>query len=430
VLSHLDRAIELINRTNQLNFTKNRLPENLDEAREKLRKQCFGAQRSGARRQAGLVRVADKYGDYGFVGFFLMHNRRTEAVPGLANQTLMYYCFSCRTLGMFVEHWLYDLLRRPELEVVGEVLTNLDEQRTIDWIRLVPSISEAGQAQAQTQSLIGPEIRITGGCEANPLAHYLTAYCNRISVTGSFPVGALFVRLNSSHLLLSAVKHAGPLLEQELDRLGIAAPLTGTDFFRDAPEGTVFVFSGGLDASNAVGNRIRHRRFGWELHISVGPCGNFVSATPDEIAHVIASAKSDAERRHLEFVTSHVRASYEASGERTWTSVQAAMEELVRRVPEGCKFVILVDDERRRTKDGAILVRPGRVRYNERIKSFAAQYPFVGTVAFGDVIENNDEIHSGGNHYERAVYLRMSEKIVEVARQLTTKSNLDILALS
>jgi len=38
VEAHLDRAIELINRTNQLNFIKRRLPENLNAARRRLEK--------------------------------------------------------------------------------------------------------------------------------------------------------------------------------------------------------------------------------------------------------------------------------------------------------------------------------------------------------------------------------------------------------
>lgn len=33
---HIDRAIELINRTNQLNFTKRRLPEDIEAARLEL----------------------------------------------------------------------------------------------------------------------------------------------------------------------------------------------------------------------------------------------------------------------------------------------------------------------------------------------------------------------------------------------------------
>jgi FkbH-like protein len=409
VLSHLDRAVEIINRTNQLNYTKNRLPEDPETARAKLSRQC-----TGSHRQAGLVHVVDRYGDYGFVGFYLMRNRRTDPAPGLANQTLIHYCFSCRTLGMFVEHWLYDQLRRPALAVVGEVLTDLNEPRTIDWIRLVPSIS----ADAQTTSRIAPEIRVNGGCEANSVAHYLGAHCDRVSVTGNFQAGALFVRTNSCFLLLSAVKHTGHAFEEEMARLGISAPLLGTGYFRDAPEGTIFVFSGGMDAFGAV-HRVRHRLYGWEIHATSGDSTDFVSTPEEEIARLVAEATSDAERRQLEFVTRHVRENYETVG--GGSDLQGAMDELVRRVPQGSKLVILLDDERRRSKRAGIKVKHERVRYNEWVRSFASRFPFVGVAAFSDAIQSEDEILPGGNHYARMVYWRAAEKIVEVARQLAPK---------
>src|SRR6516164_1286928 len=65
-VANLDRAIELINRTNQLNYTKRRLPEDLEEARRILRLHA-----AEPMVQAGLIRVVDRYGDYGYVGFFM-----------------------------------------------------------------------------------------------------------------------------------------------------------------------------------------------------------------------------------------------------------------------------------------------------------------------------------------------------------------------
>jgi predicted enzyme involved in methoxymalonyl-ACP biosynthesis len=49
VEGQIDRAIELINRTNQLNYTKRRLPEDIEEARRALR-----AEMEPFSRQAGL----------------------------------------------------------------------------------------------------------------------------------------------------------------------------------------------------------------------------------------------------------------------------------------------------------------------------------------------------------------------------------------
>jgi hypothetical protein len=317
---------------------------------------------------------------------------------------------------MFVEHWLYNQLRRPALEVVGEVLTDLNEARTIDWIRLVPSVSE----DAQVKPKLAPQIRVTGGCEANSVAHYLGAYCDRVSVTGNFQAGALFVRVNSCFLLLSAAKNAGPAFEEEMALLGISAPLLGTGYFRDAPEGTIFVFNGGMDA---LGNahRVRHRRHGWEIHITSGDSTDFISSSGEDIARLVAEAKSDTERRQLEFVTRHIRENYETVGSISNNALRKAMEELVLRAPRRCKFVILLDDERRRSRRAGIRIKQERVRYNEWARSFAARFPFVGAASFSDAIESEDEILQGGNHYARMVYWRAAEKIVEVARQLAPK---------
>jgi FkbH-like protein len=91
VEKHLDRAIELINRTNQLNFTKRRLSEHIDVARSELSTLV-----SRFDIQAGLVRVRDDYGDYGLCGFFAV-----QAV--FDAKRLLHFCFSCRTLDMGVE---------------------------------------------------------------------------------------------------------------------------------------------------------------------------------------------------------------------------------------------------------------------------------------------------------------------------------------
>ena len=71
VEANIDRAIELINRTNQLNFTKKRLPEDPEQARAELEGD------TGPFCNAGWTyRVTDRYGDYGYCGFYLTTMRR------------------------------------------------------------------------------------------------------------------------------------------------------------------------------------------------------------------------------------------------------------------------------------------------------------------------------------------------------------------
>ena len=119
---HLDRAVELVNRTNQLNFTKRRLSDDKDIAAKELL-----AEIAPFHCKAGLVSVKDKYGDYGLCGFFLVSGLAAWGQPNL-----QHFAFSCRTLGMGVEQWVYQLLGRPRVEIVGEVLSDLTTD--VDWI--------------------------------------------------------------------------------------------------------------------------------------------------------------------------------------------------------------------------------------------------------------------------------------------------------
>lgn len=411
--SHLDRAIELINRTNQLNYTKKRLPEDLEAARRLLIQQ---SREAGC--QTGLIRVMDNYGDYGFVGFFMLKNGRRELSLDLAGQTLVHYCFSCRTLGMLVEHWCYSLLRRPELDVIGEVLTDLAEPRTIDWIRLVPSLAEG----APPTEKVAPEIRLHGGCEANAIAHYLTTGCDAIHVTGNFAAGSYFVRVNSGSLLLSSCDHAGPEMGPELAALGIPLALLGGNFFNPAPPGTLFVFNGGLDAGNGQ-HRYRHCKTGFELKLEINGCPllNFVSDSEDELRKVYDMRFASSTPEKVATVVWHIRDHYEAVNGVGPQGIATLMATLFGRVPTGSKFIVVLDDPRVRGGDGVVRTAPWTTRYNEQVGSIAAAFPFVGVVSFADFIRSEDEIQVGGNHYDRMVYCRLAAAIIAAASRTPAK---------
>jgi hypothetical protein len=121
--------------------------------------------------QAALVHVKDDYGDYGFVGFYLLR---------VNEHRLEHYCFSCRTLGMAVEDWVFDRLGRPKVRVVGEVLTDLKRQRDpIDWINC------RGSNELARPDAIG-SIFIRGGCDMMSIAHFMQL--NSAHVVGEFNI--------------------------------------------------------------------------------------------------------------------------------------------------------------------------------------------------------------------------------------------------
>jgi FkbH-like protein len=414
VAAHLDRAIELINRTNQLNFTKQRLPEDIGEARRALTEAM-----APFNRRAGLIRVTDAYGDYGFVGFYLLQqNRVTTGVPHLRH--LLYFCFSCRVLGMGVEQWFFDWLHRPFMRAAGRKVVVPDAPHKVDWIRMV---SAADGAPIAAEAGMLPEIRAHGACESQAVAHYLQPHVREVKTTGMFAAGALMVRLNGAPLLLSASSHGGEAFAAEMATLGIPYDLMATDYFQDAAEGTVFVFSGTLDAAR-MRRRYRHKLHGWE--ISVQPEGlpllDLVNTPESEVDERIEAMQyRPAQREQVIAAVRHIRAEYDAVESINAEILPGAMEALFARVPAGSKMIVLLDDDRHRGANGAMERRPWLATYAAAIRQIAAPFPFVATLNFGDFILNDDEVQVAANHYDRMVYYRVAERILEVARGMKAK---------
>ena len=108
----IERLHELLMRSNQLNYTKKRIP--IDELKEIV---------SDPEYQCGYVTVTDNYGDYGIVGFYANKGGYLE-----------HFLFSCRTMGQMIEQYVYAQLGFPKLEVVGDVRTQLNNSDCPAWI--------------------------------------------------------------------------------------------------------------------------------------------------------------------------------------------------------------------------------------------------------------------------------------------------------
>lgn len=156
--NHKERLLDLINRSNQLNYTKIRC--SMTELEDLIHDNDI---------ETGYVEVTDDYGEYGIVGFYALRDNKA-----------IHFLFSCRTIGMGVEQYVYTTLGNPEVEVVGEVRSDLKMADTPPWINL----SEESDKKLQTSnaSHVKSHIRvyITGGCDLEQLAAYMRAGNARI----------------------------------------------------------------------------------------------------------------------------------------------------------------------------------------------------------------------------------------------------------
>lgn len=111
-MGNLKRIHDLIWRSNQLNFTKVRSTQ--EELQEIFIDESV---------ECGYVRVRDRFGDYGITGFYALKDGK-----------LIHFCFSCRILGMGIEQFVYEKLGRPEIKIVGEVVSDLSKGKVPGWI--------------------------------------------------------------------------------------------------------------------------------------------------------------------------------------------------------------------------------------------------------------------------------------------------------
>ncbi len=110
--NNAERIYDLVQRSNQLNFTKLRHTKTeLIELFENTEYSC------------GYVTANDNFGDYGIIGFF-----------AIKDNNLVHFTFSCRTLGMKIEQYTYMILGCPSLTVNGDVVEELSKDFMPPWI--------------------------------------------------------------------------------------------------------------------------------------------------------------------------------------------------------------------------------------------------------------------------------------------------------
>ncbi|MCR4922712.1 MAG: HAD-IIIC family phosphatase [Lachnospiraceae bacterium] len=149
-LEELDRIHELCMRTNQLNYTKNR------DDKELLTRFIVNDWNDSA-----YVRVRDRFGDYGIVGFYCF-NKREKKVE--------HFFFSCRVLGMGIEQYVYQKLGCPDMEIKEPVASPLSKTLKTPWIK------EDKGLEIKEDKVRDSRVRVLlkGPCDMSAIEPYLT----------------------------------------------------------------------------------------------------------------------------------------------------------------------------------------------------------------------------------------------------------------
>lgn len=306
--NHMDRVLEILNRTNQLNFTKVRA--NTDAERADL-----DALLAVSGMHAGLIEVQDRYGDYGIVGFFCVRTK-------FSGTTVHHLAFSCRTLNMGVEQWVWDYLGRPEFDIAGPVAGDLATPEKVDWITEVTDF-DTGENELEERRLC-----LVGGCDLLQVSFYCGT--NRDEFVNKQDDHGMLVRYDDVGFFINPrdpqLKHSKPLQRfvgqtldemKDLDRSLAEADLILLSMYFSVPSDNLFTY-GGEDWGGKYWATIPPRRmkklmkdpehamrFAKEMFHRRLPLDERLELTRRAFAHADSLRRADAPLFILSAVTNH-----------------------------------------------------------------------------------------------------------------------------
>lgn len=390
VEKHLDRAIELINRTNQLNFTKVRLSEDIEEARKELR-----ATLAIFSRQAAMVRVTDRYGDHGYCGFYL-HNSESRH--------LEQFCFSCRILGMGVERWLFNKLKRPNIKVSGEVLTNIwDVEPRVAWINQ----TDKGENVSHTST--GSRITARGACDLGAVVHYFVAtHPDSVGEYHEFRNGGFAYRVDHSTFLTHAIEG----LSEEA--LGVAKRLGYQE--KDFNSRIVAPYDGeqiillGVSTDCHI-SRYRHRETGLVIPVDLGyrAWGNINDYPLDAIPEDYRAAWSDAKTEFFVKTREFLVNEFDYLGIMGEAEFKVNWSLILNHIPKTAKVFLILPSEQA-PKAGH--VGKNLLDVNRWARELASHQAHVSIIQTSDYISNVDTDGTDVLHWNRTVYYGMYRDIM------------------
>lgn len=393
--THLDRVVELINRTNQLNFCKSRLSENAEQARLEALKLVSSASSQGA-----LLRVRDRYGDHGYCGLYIYDSE---------GRRLKQFCFSCRVLGMGIEQWLYNRLGRPKIAVQGEVLSDLfDQTRPYDWIVLGSGVADSNSRQSSGVDF--GAITARGGCEIGAIMHYFSTNLQDVHTEYNVHRSGSTFRIDHSVFLRKALE---TLTAEELDvaeKLGYLAADFETRVFQSLPERHVVMLSFTADAMHAL---YRHRQTGLVLPFMYPGCNPMLDLRGTDPVRL----PRDPSARWLHSAVNVLRDEFEFIGPIGEKMFSDNLEHVFAAIPRSSQVIVLeANDHHVDWATGTRTPVNQFARPNQWARAVAQGFSNISVVATRDFIRSREDLpmHHGRHdiiHYDRQVYFRIYEHL-------------------
>lgn len=390
--ANLDRIYDLIQRSNQLNFTKIRSTtmelQNLLKDEES---------------SCGYVHVKDNFGDYGIVGFYALKENR-----------LLHFVFSCRTLGMGIEQYVYNQLGRPQLEIVGEVISDLSSRDLPAWIN--HAMEDNVNRQMMIQGLGEHTVLIKGPCDLFQIYPYI-ANTELFDTEFTYSVDSGLVIESTGHTthIVEAMrldKEAKQLVLQEV-------PFTDIGMYCDnifRYNYKVVVISILADCNLGV---YRRKDTGEKLAIM-----EYIHPLTDSNnwERIISGEYPHAGFAFTEKILRDFTDKYEFIGRNTPEQIVNNLQFIRDHLPSDCILAVMLGGELYYEKNEFDAYRDRHLIHkavNDAIRKWAEGITNIYLIDVNRYLKDQNSFYDHFNHYIKPVYYALAEELVELINRTT-----------
>lgn len=386
-LSRLDRIEELVARTNQLNYTKRRSGK--EELVDLL---------SDSSVKSGYVKVSDKYGDYGVVGFFAIRNNKC-----------IHFLFSCRTIGQGVEQWVYSKLGYPELEVVGEVINMVTKEPAPIWI------NQNKSPQLTDLKKIKAKIVFKGACDLSIMASYLNSSEIIEEFTYVGKRGNRIEHQNHSTNYLEFNFLPDNIKSQLVDECVFNDPEMFSTSMYDEDVALVFLSTQiepmlGIYKRKCDGLKIAALEYCYPLTEQ--------KYWDDYVKGALPCSQNTFSYEWLQSFSEK----YDYIGRITPSDFISQLEILLSKLPHSTKVCLLLGSEMpyyNNTQEGFVDRHLYYKELNQLVKDFAKNNKRVYYINFSDYIKSQSDFTDNINHYKRHIYYEAALRANEIIQEVT-----------
>lgn len=390
-LPKLERLHDLILRSNQLNFTKVR--STADELRELILDPTFSC---------GYVSVKDKFGDYGIVGFYACKEKR-----------LFHFVFSCRTLGMGIEQYVYNKLGRPKLTVVGEVISNLSGEEP-GWIN--QNNEKSSGEQMKIDNLTEHAVLIKGPCDLFQIYPYIAnTELFDTEFTYNLPNGLTIESTGHTTNVVEALRLSKEQKQRVLDEV----PFTDSGMYRNEifkRDYKVVFLSILTDANLGVYQRKgTGERFAFL---------EYIHPITDEAnwSKLIAGEYPTSGFKFTEEILKKFSEHYEFMGRNTSERIIENLTYIRENLPKNCMLVVMLGGELYYEKNTFEAYKNRHLIHkeiNDAIRIWAKDKKNIRLMDVNHYLIDQNSFYDHFNHYIKPVYYSLAAEMVEIVNEVT-----------